>query len=437
MITHLPSAFLICTLFTGSAAAAETANWRFDFIGATPGYMAVRPDMAYSVARGFGFEPGTPAPADAARDSHHSPDMGAKPFFFSVDVPEGNHEVVVTMGDARRATLTTVKAELRRLMLENVPAAPGETVTRTFVVNTRTPRIAAVDGVAAGAVDLKAPRETVQEAWNWDRRLTLEVYGAVRTIEIRPAHVPTLFLLGDSTVCDQPNEPYASWGQMLPRFFKPGIAVANHGESGETYRDSLARRRLDKILSVLRPGDTVLMQFGHNDQKQVKQGLGGPFTTYQAEIRTHVAAIRARGGVAVLVSPMERRAFGADGKVTGSLADYARAAREVAQALQAPFIDLNAMSKPLYEALGPEGSKAAFAQPAPGRIDNTHHNNYGSYQLAKAVVAGMRAAGLAAGAHAIDGFAYEPSRPDPVAAFAVPPSPNHTNERPLGDEANR
>ncbi len=437
MMTRLPSAFLFCTLAAASAAAAESANWRFDFHGATPGYTAVRPDMIYSSARGFGFEPGTPVPADAARDSHHSPDMGAKPFFFSVDVPEGNHEVVVTMGDARRATRTTVKAELRRLMLENVPAAAGATVTRTFVVNTRTPRITAIDGVAAGAVDLKVPRETVQEAWNWDRRLTLELHGAVRTVEIRPAQVPTLFLLGDSTVCDQPNEPYASWGQMLPRFLAPGIAVANHGESGETYRDSLARRRLDKILSVLRPGDTVLMQFGHNDQKQVKQGLGGPFTTYQAEIRKHVEAIRAHGGIPVLVSPMERRAFDRDGKVIGSLADYARAARGAAQALQTRFIDLNAMSKPLYEALGPEGSKAAFAQPAPDRIDNTHHNNYGSYQLAQAVVAGMRNAGLAAAAHVIGGFAYDPSRPDPVAAFAVPPSPNHTNERPLGDEANR
>jgi hypothetical protein len=124
-----------------------------------------------------------------------------------------------------------------------VPAAAGATVTRTFIVNTRTPVIVGGAGITAGTVDLKAPRETVQEAWNWDRRLTLELHGPVRTIEIRPAQVPTLFLLGDSTVCDQPGEPYASWGQMLPRFFKPDIAVANHGESGETYRDSLARRR--------------------------------------------------------------------------------------------------------------------------------------------------------------------------------------------------
>ncbi|WP_229415959.1 rhamnogalacturonan acetylesterase [Pseudoduganella armeniaca] len=398
------------------AAAAPRDTWRFDFSG-TParGATVVRAGMAYDSTRGFGFEP-SPAP-------------GSQPFFFSVDVPEGNHAVTVTFAAKRESASATVKAELRRLMLERVPVPARATVTRTFIVNTRTPRIA-----SGGSVDLKAPRETVQEAWNWDGRLTLELHGPVRTIEIRPARVPTLYLLGDSTVCDQPQEPYASWGQMLPRFFQPSIAVANHGESGETYRDALARRRLDKIASLLRPGDTVLLQFGHNDQKQVKQGSGNP-ATYRAELRAHVEAIRARGGVAVVLSPMERRAFDATGKVLGSLAEYAAAAAQAARELGAPFIDLNAASKPFYEALGPEGSKAAFAQPAPGKVDNTHHNNYGAYQLAKAVVAGMRAAGVPAAAHVIDGFAFDPARPDPVDTFAVPASPNFTNERPLGDEA--
>jgi len=325
-------------------------------------------------------------------------------------------------------------------MLENVRTAPGGTVTKTFTVNVRTPQIAPVAGVAAGAVNLKAPRETVDEAWNWDPRLTLEINGthpAVRTIAIERAQVPTLFLLGDSTVCDPPAEPYNSWGQMLPRFFKPGIAVANHGESGETYRDSLARRRLDKILSALNPGDTVVMQFGHNDQKQIKEGKGGPFTTYKAEIKLHVDAVRAHGGLPVIVAPMERRGFDADGHVIPSLQAYAEAARQSALELNVPFIDLNTMSKTLYEALGPEGSKAAFAQPAPGRLDNTHHDNYGSYELAKAVVLCLRAARVPAAAFIADDFAFDPAHPDPVAAFAVPPSPRRTAQRPQGDEGHK
>jgi lysophospholipase L1-like esterase len=224
---------------------------------------------------------------------------------------------------------------------------------------------------------------------------------------------------------------------MLPRFFKPGIAVANHGESGETYRDSIARRRLDKILSVMKPGDTIIMQFGHNDQKQIKAGKGGPFTTYKAEIKTHVEAVRARGGHAVIASPMERRGFDEQGKVIPSLIEYADAARQAAQELGVPFIDLNTMSKTLYEALGPEQSKLAFAEPTPGHLDNTHHNSYGSYELAKAIVTGLQQTNLPVAAYIQDNFRFDPARPDPVAQFAIPPSPRRTQQRPLGDESHK
>ena len=410
-----------------ASAAQPIHRFAFGPAKAPAGFTQVAPDAAYSAARGYGFEQGTRID-------------GSRPWYFTVDLPEGNYKVTVTLGDAAAAGTTTVKSELRRLMLENVRTAPGETVTRSFIVNVRTARIAAANGVAEGQVKLKVPRETVDEAWNWDRGLTLEFNGArpaVRSIEIAPADVPTLFLLGDSTVCDQPAEPYNSWGQMLPRFFTPAIAVANHGESGETYRDSLARRRLDKILSVMKPGDTLVMQFGHNDQKQIKDGKGGPFTTYKAEIKAHVDAVRARGGLPVIVSPMERRAFDDQGQVVPSLKDYARAARESARELGVPFIDLNTMSKTLYLALGPEGSKKAFAEPAPGRLDNTHHNSYGSYELAKAIVVGLREAKLPVARYVVDDFAFDPARPDPVTAFAVPPSPRRTEQRPLGDEANR
>jgi lysophospholipase L1-like esterase len=418
------STLLLASLLAAQSHAAEPR--RFDFTDGQPpaGYVHVAPDATYTRERGYGYEAAA---------------QPGKPAYFSVDLPEGNYNVTVTLGGAQPG-VTTIKAELRRLMLENVRTGAGAAEQRTFTVNVRTPRIPASATLAGGAVKLKAPRETVQEAWNWDPRLTLELNGehpAVRTIEITPVQAPTVFLLGDSTVSDQPGEPYASWGQMLPRFFKPGIAVANHAESGETYRDSLQRRRLDKVLSALKPGDTVLMQFGHNDQKQIKEGKGGPFTTYIDEIRQHVAAIRAHGGVPVILSSMERRAFDANGKVVPSLIDYANAARQAATEMQAPFIDLNTLSKPLYEALGVEGSKAAFAQPQ-GKIDNTHHSNYGAYQLAQLVATSMRRQGLAAAYWLADGFgAYDPARPDPVAAFAVPSSPNHTNERPLGDEANQ
>src|SRR5690606_29250168 len=106
---------------------------------------------------------------------------------------------------------------------------------------------------------------------HWDDKLTLEFNGArpaVRTIEIAPSpEAVTVFLLGDSTVTDQPHEPWNSWGQMLTRFFQPGVAVANHAESGESLKGSLRARRVRKVLESISPGDYVFIQFGHNDMK--------------------------------------------------------------------------------------------------------------------------------------------------------------------------
>jgi lysophospholipase L1-like esterase len=220
---------------------------------------------------------------------------------------------------------------------------------------------------------------------------------------------------------------------MLPRFFQPTVAVANHGESGETYRDSIGRRRLDKIISMMQPGDYLLMQFGHNDQKQIVAGTGGPFTSYQAEMKAHIAAVSRAGGIPVVISPMERRKFDAAGKIVPSLADYARAARDTAAAEHVAFVDLNAMSIRLYEALGPELSAQAFAAPA-GLVDNTHHNNYGSYELARCVARGLVEAKLQLAGELIREFRkFDPARPDDPKSLAVPPSPNFTNQRPLGD----
>lgn len=424
------------------ASAADSGSRKFDFGPGTvaPGFTQVGADTMYTRERGFGFETGAALTVlDHGGENPLTCDLitSPQPFYFSVDLPEGNYRVTVTLGDAAAATTTTIKAELRRLMLLRIHTAAGEFITRTFTVNVRNPEIAATDSITAGTVKLKAPRETTQEAWAWDRRLTLEFSDArpaVCAIEIEPVDVPVLFLLGDSTLTDQSREPYSSWGQMLPRWFTPAIAVANHGESGETYRDSIARRRLDKILSVMKSGDTLAMQFGHNDQKQIAQGTGGPFTTYRAEIKTHVDAVRAHGGIPIIVSPMERREFDADGKVVASLADYASAARQSAQELGTAFIDLNAMSVQLYTALGAEKSKAAFVQAADGKMDNTHHNNYGAYQLAKCVLLGLQQTGLPIAKFiSPDLLSYDPAHPDDPDTFTLPVSPIHTAIAPLGN----
>lgn len=420
-VSWLPTLFL---------RAAEPAPLRFNF-GSAPAFVgtSVDADTTFTSARGYGFEPGATLTATATAIE------STQPFYFSAAVPaEGNYRVTVTFPPGTDAT---VKAELRRLMVERISVPIGQpAVTRTFIVNTRTPKISVTTTISAGEVRLKAPRETTQEAWAWDNLLTLEFNGVapkISAIEITPVVVPTIFLIGDSTVCDQSKEPFNSWGQMFPRWFKPEVAIANHGESGETYRDSIGRRRLDKMLSVMKPGDWMLMQFGHNDQKQIASKSGGPFTTYKDEIKKHVDAVRAHGGTPLILSPMERRGFDAAGKVIPSLVDYADAARQSAKELHVAFIDLNALSKPFYEALesrGPEFSRKAFA----GQ-DNTHHNNYGSYELSKMIVQSIRNQNLPLAKFIVGDFkSFDPAHPDDVGTFTVPASPSFTNQRPLGDE---
>src|SRR5262249_37077571 len=155
----------------------------------------------------------------------------------------------------------------------------------------------------------------------WDEKLTLEFNDtrpAICSIEITPVDsVPTIFLLGDSTVCDQPREPYNSWGQMLTRFFSSGVALANHAESGESLKSSLDAGRLEKVLSAMKPDDYLFVQYGHNDEKETSPGAG-PFTTYKARLKTFVTEARKHDGIPVLVTPVQRRTFDADGRITNS-----------------------------------------------------------------------------------------------------------------------
>ena len=291
----------------GQAKDTNQTNWKFDFGPGkvAPGYTQVLADTVYSKELGYGFEPGAKVTClDRGGKNALRSDFctSNQPFYFSVTLPEGNYDVTVTLGDAQEETTTTVMAELRRLMLERVQTARGKFVTRRFTVNVRTPQIA-----GDGEVKLK-DREKTTEWWAWDEKLTLEFnnsHPSVCAIEIARVEAPTIYLLGDSTVCDQPSEPYNSWGQMLTRFFKPGIAIANHAESGESLRSSLGAHRLDKVLSTMKPGDFLIIQYGHNDEKEKGEGVGA-FTTYKADLKKFVAEARKRGGDDIVLSAMPK-----------------------------------------------------------------------------------------------------------------------------------
>jgi lysophospholipase L1-like esterase len=402
-------------------ATAATENWKFAFgPDQPPEFARVAADDVYSRERGWGFEPG----AKISEDGRGGFCTSSQPFYFSAAVPEGNYLVTVTLGDPHGASTTTIKAELRRLMLEHVQTEAGHFATNAFVVNIRRPAIS-----TGGEVRLKE-RERTTEMWDWDDKLTLEFNDdrpCLRSLEItRADDLPTIFLLGDSTVCDQPSEPWSSWGQMLPRFFGPGVAVANHAESGESLRSSRAAHRLEKVLSLMKTGDWLFIQYGHNDMKERGEGVGA-FTTYKASLKECIAGARGRGGKVVLVTPMNRKNLNAEGLVTNTLGDYPAAVRQTAREENLPLIDLNAMSKSLYEALGPRKIGLAFQ-------DGTHHNNYGSYELAKCVIEGIRQNHLDIARYLRpDVPPFDPHFPDSPETFRLPPSPKPSLVKPDGN----
>lgn len=343
--------------------------------------------MHYTDASGYGIIPSGKLKSNPdGKINYLSSD---NPFYFSVKLPEGHYKITLTLGGNPEGSSTTVKAESRRLMCENVASAGGKTVKKTIVVDVRSPKIN-----DSTAIRLK-PRE--RNYLNWDDKLTLEFTGAkpcVSAVEICPANeLPTIFLAGNSTVTDQEYEPWASWGQMFPCFLKPEVVVANFAESGETLLAFKREKRLEKILSLMKKGDYLLMEFAHNDQKPGGNHLDA-FTGYKEELRHYIGEVRSKGGIPVLVTSTNRRRFDENGKIINTLEDYPAAMRQLAKEEGLMLVDLNAMSKELYEALGPEASKKAFvhypANSYPGQTqalaDDTHFNPYGAYELAKCVL---------------------------------------------------
>ena len=248
----------------------------------------------YSDATGYGYDVTS---ATAVK--------GNKSFFYSVKVPDGNYLVKVTLGSKKKAGSTVVRAEARRLLLEETKTKKGEMRTFEFVVNKRSPKINEKE-----SVKLK-PREK-NGHFSWDDRLTLEFTGTepvVNKIEITPDDkATTLFLCGNSTVVDQAFEPYASWGQMIPRWFDTNICISNQAESGLTAGTFIAQNRLDKVLSMMKKGDYVFCEFGHNDQKEHRPG-DGAWYNFVHNLKIFIDNVRKKGGNIVFITPTQRRKF--------------------------------------------------------------------------------------------------------------------------------
>jgi lysophospholipase L1-like esterase len=438
-------AFIVLTIFWFSAvglAKDKTTLPRFDFGSGKvkKGWTQVTATTLYSLEKGFGLIPsGKIVSGETGSKDPLSGDFlsSNKPFYFAVNLPEGHYKVILTLGGDPEGSSTTLKAESRRLMFENLKTVKGETIQKKIIVDVRTPQINATEKIKL--------KERELPYLNWDNKLTLEFNGehpCIAAIEIKKAdELPTIFLAGNSTVTDQENEPWASWGQMFPRFLKPEIVVANFAESGESLLSFKGEKRLQKLLSLMKTGDYLFVEFAHNDQKPGGSHVDA-FTTYKAELKYFIAEARKKGGKPVLVTSMHRRRFDENGKIINTLENYPEAMRQVAVEENVPLIDLNAMSKQFYEAMGPENSKKAFvhypANTYPGQVntlaDDTHFNPYGAYELAKCIVEGIRKNNMDLAKYLIDDLPiFDPAHPDPVTEFHWYESPSVNLIKPDGN----
>ena len=345
-----------------------------------------------------------------------------QPFSYSVAVPDGNYRVTVTVGNKKRVGQTVIRAESRRHFFDVITTKKGKFETVSFTVHKHSPQIDA---------NTKVKLKTKEWGYkNWDDSLTITFCGpapAVKSIRIEPdTTATTMFLCGNSTVVDQEDEPWASWGQMMTRWFDPEVVVANFAESGLSCTSFLGQLRLDKILTMMKRGDYVIVEFGHNDEKEKRAG-DGAWYSYSRNLKIFADRVREKGGNIIFVTPTARRFFNKDHQTLAyTHGDYPEAMRTVARREKVPFIELNGMTRTFFETLGEENSKKALVhypantfanQPKP-LADNTHFNPYGAWEVAKMVVMGLKQLQSPLTVHLRpDWQDFNPAHPDDASQF--------------------
>ena len=233
-----------------------------------------------------------------------------------------------------------------------------------------------------------------------------------------PDKTTTIFIIGDSTAANKDlskGKLERGWGMALQCFFDDNVIVDNHAVNGRSSISFINEGRWDKVLAKIKPGDYVIIQFGHNDEKPGAARHSDPGSTFDYNLAKYVRETREHGGVPVLMNCVVRRNFAkvapkndddeklrnttfADGGslVEGdSLVDthglYRVAPRDVAQRMNVHFVDANQITHDLEQGLGVEGSKKLHMWYLPdtepteplGKQDNTHYNIYGAHVVAR------------------------------------------------------
>ena len=237
--------------------------------------------------------------------------------------------------------------------------------------------------------------------------LALIVLLAGFVLAPRPVHV---FVAGDSTAAEKraDRRPETGWAEHLQSYFDTDdVRVVNLARNGRSTRTFIEEGRWDALLEEVRPGDVVLIQFGHNDQSESKLDRYTPPVAFQANLRRFVADVRHLDATPVLLTPIVRRRFDEAGQFYDVHGPYPDLTRAVADETGAPLVDMHRASEATLRAWGAEGSKDLFLILAPGESpnypdgldDNTHVSPLGASVMARLAAEGLRDAGLRVAEH--------------------------------------
>lgn len=216
-----------------------------------------------------------------------------------------------------------------------------------------------------------------------------------------PDRPPVVHLIGDSTMADKclRNEnPERGWGQLLHEYFHPSVTIFNHARDGRSSRSFMWEGLWDAACVHFHPGDWLVIQFGHNDQKTEQPLIGtDPGGSYLDFLTRFVRDADSREVLPVFATSIYRRRFTPEGLLVDTLGDYPQAMRELALELDVPLIDLHEQTALQLKSLGPEASQKLYLHDQPGqcthhpegRHDDTHLSIHGARMVARLFVQGL------------------------------------------------